>query len=235
MSTELKGISVIVFLYIVLTLMFTATVEAKTIILKTTNTINVDGAINSQSMKDVKKRVLELVYKRGKKDYPLYLVIDSPGGSIYAGNKLINLLDTVDNLHTITIFAASMGSGIVQSVKGKRYITKNGIMMFHRAKGQFAGQFNDGEVEKQLELWKKIVTQMEQTNADRLKIPLIEYKKRVKDEYWLTAKDSIKDNAADKVVKIKCTKQLAALEKSISIRTIFGIFERKVNRCPHLR
>lgn len=147
------------------------------------NTVTYRGEINSASATAVMLELQRLSDERGKKDYPIYLVLDSGGGSIYAGDFFIQYMRTLKNIHTISIFSASMAAGIVEAVEGRRYITRNGVLMFHRAKGSFDGQFEEGEVESQLRLWKAIVLNMESINAARCGLPLADYKDKVKNEW----------------------------------------------------
>jgi len=214
---------------------YSAQVFSKTINLKTYNTINVLGPISSNSTKKIKEKLTKLDHFRGKRNYPLYLVIDSPGGSIYAGNQLIDVIKSIKNVKTVTYFAASMASAIVEQTPGTRYIVPSGIMMFHRASGGFQGQFNDGELESQLRLWKAIVTSMEIANAKRIGISLKEYKRKVKDEYWTTAAESVKENVSDEVVLVKCSQKLVKATTTITKRTMFGTSSIEVSKCPTLR
>jgi ATP-dependent protease ClpP protease subunit len=62
---------------------------------------------------------------------PIYLSLFTPGGSILAGNLLINFLQSLDReIHTISVFAASMGFVIAQSLDN-RYAVPGAIMMAH--------------------------------------------------------------------------------------------------------
>jgi len=90
--------------------------------------------------------------------------------------------------------------------------------MAHRARGSVSGQFESGELEQRLAMWKKIVRKMEQTNADRMQISLDEYKKRVKDEWWSFGQDLIKDNMVDRIVPVKCSALLVEKDRCPLIR-----------------
>ena len=98
-------------------------------------------------------------------------ILDSSGGSIYSGLSFISLMQSVpQKIHCVALFAASMAHSILQACPGKRYVaSNNGVVMIHRAKGMFMGQFNNGEVESQLVFWRKLVGKMEKDNASRMK------------------------------------------------------------------
>ena len=65
----------------------------------------------------------------------IYIVVNSPGGSVTAGMKFITFANGIDNVKTITITAISMGSAIVEALPGERLIVPNATFMFHRAAG----------------------------------------------------------------------------------------------------
>ena len=74
---------------------------------------------------------------------PIYLVLYSPCGSIVAGRELINFLKGLGrDVHTISLFATSMGFHTAQSL-GKRYSLPNGTLMTHKARGGLVESFLD--------------------------------------------------------------------------------------------
>ena len=98
-----------------------------------------------------------------------------------------------------------MAHGIAQAIPGKRYATSNSILMAHRASGGFNGQFNDGELESRLKLWKEIVQRMELRNAERLGLDIKDYKLKVINEWWCTGSNCKKENVVDEIISIKCS------------------------------
>lgn len=209
--------------------------EQRTIELTTTNTVVFRGAVTNQSAQDIALKVFAKHYSRESINEPIYLVLDSPGGSITAGNNLIEFLKTIPNLHTITIFAASMAHGIAQALPGKRYIANHGIMMAHRASVRMGGQINDGEFESRLKMIKEIVERMERRNASRIGISIEKYRQRVKDEWWTTSSSCKKENHCDAVVAIKCSPDLVKSRVSGIINSMFSSKEVKFSGCPLIR
>ncbi len=213
----------------------TASQPDEHIVLTPKNTVTFRGVIDERSTMAVQLKLLNLVRQRGASKYPIYLVLDSPGGSIGAGDAFISFVKTLPNIQTISLFAASMAAGIVESLPGRRLITDNGILMFHRAKGQIEGQFEDGEMEQQLAFYKTIVRAMEQRNADRMSLSLAEYKARVKDEYWLFGAQATANNAADAVVQLSCDNALLDEREVITQQIFIFIVKQEFSGCPLLR
>ena len=205
------------------------------IVLGTANTITFRGPVDGSSITRAQLKLVELVKARGSKKYPLYLVLDSPGGSIIAGLAFEDFAKTIPNLHTITIFSASMAAGFVEALPGRRYILDTGILMFHRAKGGFEGQFEEGEVESQLKLWKEIVLKMENDSASRIGIPLSEYKAKVINEWWLFGASAVVQKAADEVVSITCTQDLIDEREIITQRMFIFVSTSEYSGCPLFR
>lgn len=167
---------------------------------------------------------------------PLYLVLDSPGGSIDAGLDLINFVDTMENVHTISMYAASMAHGFAQSIKGKRFVTKSGTMMAHRASVRMSGQISNGEFESRLKMLRQIVSILEKANAKRIGISLEKYKAKVKDEWWCVGKSCVDQNIADEVITIKCSDKLISSREIQTITNFFGQTRVvKYSGCPLFR
>lgn len=199
-----------------------------------TNVCSLIGTVDRNSVQELKLCFADKVVKRGRKTYPLYLYINSGGGDVAAGLDFIEYAENIPNLHTVTKFAASMAAAIVEHLPGKRYITKHGVMMFHRARGSVSGQFEKGELESRLRLWKSIIRKFEQVQADRIGITLKEYKKRRKDEWWVYGSDNISQNTADEIKSLTCSPYLMKQFKEVKERTIFGTFKYKKYECPIL-
>lgn len=213
---------------------FSVSAYATEVVFTTYNMCAIEGEIDGYSMSETKACLAEKVIKRKNKNYPIYLYINSPGGSVYDGLKFIEFAKTIPNLHTVTSFAASMAAGIVEGLPGKRYGVENNIMMFHRATGSVSGQLEDGELEVRLKLWKQIIRSMEQTNADRIGITLQDYKSRILNEWWTFGQDSISTNVLDQIVVAKCSTKLASTSRVEKVLTFFGEFEETVYDCPLL-
>lgn len=215
--------------------MFTAVASAQsTVKLGTANTVTLRGPIDEKTAQETALEVLRLDRLRGTQDYPIYLVLDSPGGSIEAGENMIEIIKTVPNLKTVTIFAASMASAIVEALPGERLILSSGVQMFHRAKGGVSGQFETGELESRLDFYKRYVRRMEGRNASRMGINLSQYKKLVKDEYWISGSDTL-GVGADRIVSLQCSEALTEKKQTVVMEVFIFQITLEYSGCPLLR
>jgi ATP-dependent protease ClpP protease subunit len=210
--------------------------QARSVLLEEKNSVQLRNEVNDSTITKLQFELAQKVADRGSKDYTIYLVLDSPGGSIDSGLNFIEFAKSFKNVETITIFAASMAAGIVEALPGKRLIIESGVLMFHRASGGIQGQFEDGELESRLNLYKKIVRGMEQTNADRMQMSLELYKLLVKDELWITGGQSVGDGAADEVITLVCSQELinSKIDESFSIMGLFEI-DVSFSGCPLIK
>lgn len=205
------------------------------VILNSANTVTIRGEISASSVTVAQLQLAKLAVKRGAKNYPLYLVLDSPGGSIEAGFMFIEFTKMIRNLHTISIFSASMASAIVESLPGRRLVTENGTLMFHQAYAGAEGTVEVGSLESRVYYIKRRVQALERANSNRMKMDIAKYKDLVSREMWLDADDSVKNNAADAKVDIICTPELVASTTQVGYASIFGQVVFQFSNCPLFR
>jgi len=203
-------------------------VPVETLNLNKNNTLIFREDYNPVSVAKLQKEMLSKVSGGAKH---IFLALDTPGGDIRAGNSLNSLAQGLGiKVDTITIFAASMGFGTAQSL-GTRYIQPHGVMMAHRARvGGVDGQI-PGEFLTAAGMLLDLVYGMERSNAARLGLTFEDYTALVKDEYWVTGADAVKQGAADKVANIRCASDLLGTSEQI---INLGFFTVKViySDCP---
>lgn len=222
------------FSLIFLFLFFASTALANTITLTTKNSASLVGEVDARSFRMVTKDLSALIQLRRSCNTPIYLILDTPGGSIYWGTKLISYAESICNLHTISLYAASMGSAIAQQLPGNRYVTRTSVVMFHRASAGISGQVGSGELESRLRFVQEMVKQLEVANSSRIGISLEDYQKKVKDEWWAYGKEAVDNNMADEVVSVKCSTALQKKTFSRTYQTMLGPVTVENSKCPLL-
>lgn len=204
--------------------------ELPVIVLSESNTVILRGPVTGESIAAVGNKVIEL-NRSLPKDKNIILVLDTPGGSISAGNELIELIEGLPRkVVTVTIFAASMGYQIAQALD-TRYILQTGTLMSHRAAiGGLGGQV-PGEANSRLNWITQAVELMEKKTSKRVGMSLKEYKEAIRDELWLTGENAVRQNHADQVVRALCDDSLSGTEE-VDINTMFGTVKATVSKCP---
>ncbi len=208
------------------------TLALSQITLTKNNHVLFKGVVNDASVGKASRDLLKLSFKTKPGD-TIYLILDSPGGSVYAGLNFVQLFATIPrNVSCIALRAHSMAHHFLQACPGKRYGVSNMASMAHRASGGFRGTFNKGQVEQQLELWTGIVQSMEKVNAKRMGLSLEKYQSYAKDEYWCHGYDCVKKNFVDSIQTVGCSEKLVNEETSRTVNSFFGSYKIYESACP---
>jgi len=129
----------------------------------------------------------------------VYLVLDSPGGSVVDGAKLINYVKYSDvTIDTVCDgMCASMAFHIHQVGK-KRLMTNKSILMAHPASSGMQGTLEQmGNLLRTLTLY---VDRLDFDVAKRVGIPFDKFKERVATEMWIESQDALSENFCDGIV-----------------------------------
>ncbi len=110
--------------------------------------IFLNGAVNDDSAYAIVAALLKLEEMDKKK--PIWLYINSPGGSVYDGLGILGVMETIaPPVHTVvTGLAASMGAFLLGAgLKGKRYALPYARIMIHQPSGGSKGQATDIKIQ----------------------------------------------------------------------------------------
>ncbi len=148
----------------------------------------------------------QILYLESISNDDISIYIDSPGGSVYSGLGLLDVMEYVNSdIETInTGLAASMAAIILCSgAKGKRKALKRSRTMIHQPLGYggWVQQASDMEIEAREinELKKELYEIISKSTGQK-------YDKVYKDgdrDYWMTSKDALDYGMIDKIIKSK--------------------------------
>lgn len=179
----------------------------------------------------VSKKTLEIMAK-SLKTSPLYLVLDTPGGSVMAGLRFVDSVKSLGvPVHTITLFAASMGYQFVQEL-GTRYITPSGTLMSHRGfVGGISGQV-PGELNARVGHIQLILSGMSDRASKRIGVSKESYDASIINELWLDGTTAVNLKHADAIANVKCDKELLKGSFQQEVNTLFGVVVIEYSKCP---
>lgn len=198
--------------------------KTKTEVLSKGNLLVLNGPIDGESVSALIKQARQIDAEldsipnrlKGNDSTHIKLFVFSPGGEIQAGMEMLEALKGLKHkVDTITLFAASMAFQTVEAL-GDREILGSGVLMSHRAAGQFEGFFGGAEPSQltaRYQLWLDRVTEFDKNTVERTngKQTLDSYRKQYAEEMWLTGKKSVEQGYADEVVQVRCDSSLSGV------------------------
>lgn len=130
---------------------------------------------------------------------PAFLVIDTYGGSVDAGMKLVETIKTLQSPLTCVIdhSAFSMGA-IIASFCPRLLIQRQAQIMFHEA--SFSIEGNETHVRIRREIIQKKIDAIDEEVAERLGITVAKFKALKHDEWWLSARDAAANGFVSSIV-----------------------------------
>ncbi len=133
---------------------------------------------------------------------PIYLYINSPGGSITSGMAIYDTMQHIKS-EVVTICvgqAASMGSFLLAAgSKGKRMALPHSRIMIHQPSGGTRGQATDIEIEAKEII--RIRHQLNQIYADRTGQSLAKIEKDMDRDYFMSAQEAKDYGLIDRVIE----------------------------------
>lgn len=203
----------------------------KPIVLTEKNHVLLSGPVTDKSVAEVQAS-LGKVAASAPTGSIVYLVLDTPGGSVLAGNQLADFGKSLRvSIKPICLFCASMGYHLFQSFD-ERLVQSSSILMSHRASlGGVEGQI-PGELLTRVKFYTDLTHEMDVKVAKRVGLSTEAYKALIYDELWLTGEQAVATKHADKIVKIVCEEKLLKEFRHEMVNTIFGPVEITMSRCP---
>jgi ATP-dependent Clp protease protease subunit len=161
----------------------------------------------SGAIRDLTPQIMALKEMAEDSSDPIYVVLDSPGGSVMGGTEFITAMKSV-KAPVVTICAtlcASMAF-IIHQYGSQRWVTDHAILMSHPAS---IGGGMGGEVDKVLsglQIIQRFVDKHNLYISKRVKMSYEEFKARSSIEMWLMSDEAIERGFADKAVSLSFEK-----------------------------
>jgi ATP-dependent Clp protease, protease subunit len=134
-------------------------------------------------------------------DKDVYIYVNSPGGSVYAGLAIYDTMQYIKpDVQTICVgIAMSMGALLLGGgAKGKRLALPNAKILIHQVSSGFQGQATDIEIQARETINMK--RRMEEILAHHSEQPLEKVSKDMERDYFMTAQEAKDYGIIDTVV-----------------------------------
>lgn len=160
----------------------------------------------------------------------IYIYINSPGGSLLSGFKIINAIRN-SGKHVVCIadYAASMAFSIFQSCN-ERYVVEGAIIMQHQASMQVDGKLS--EIEGELAFVHKLAKKLNEWDARRIGLSLKDFQDKIEHDWWMFDSEAVEQRAADKQIGVRCTSDLAQAIDTTTMMSMFGPVTLTWSACP---
>lgn len=167
-----------------------------TLDLPASRTVQLIGEVGSDSFQ-IAQRITNLDQSSGA----IYLLINSPGGSVLDGASIVAALEAAKNpVYTVCIQICASMAAIIHQYGTKRLMLNHSNLMFHEAAGSLGGQFN--QMKSRMKWIDRYVTKFDIDIATRVGIQPEKFLAMLPNEIWIDAEDAVKQNYADKIVNI---------------------------------
>ena len=160
--------------------------------------IFLSGPINDQSANLIVAQLLFLDSQ--DKEKPMYLYINSPGGSVTAAMAILDTMNHVKaEVATVCVGLAASAAAVILSAgeKGKRSALKNAEVMIHQPHGGVEGQVSDIAIAAKR--MNDIKARMNKILAGNTGKPLEKIAEDVERDKYMTADEAKKYGIIDKI------------------------------------
>lgn len=184
-----------------------ASIPVRTLDTKGAAIVQFNSEVNEKTV-DTAIDEIKAANKAGKYNR-IYLTLDSPGGSVYDGGRLIAAMGAskLPVYTVVTGLAASMAAMITEYGK-ERYMLDRTTIMFHPASMQvmIAGEVD--KVVSRLTYGKHTIDKMDLHTAIRSGFTYADFKARTESELWDDAEDALREHLIDAIVDLDFVKQI---------------------------
>jgi len=145
--------------------------------------------------------IAEDIRKKSKTNSELYLIIDSPGGSVMDGAMILSAIESSSaKVNTVCAGLCASMAFVIHQYGAKRLAVDRSVLMAHPASAGLQGTL--GQMESRLSFINRYVEKMDTHIAARVGMPLEAFKALTVSEYWIDAEDALGKHFVDGIVDV---------------------------------
>lgn len=155
------------------------------------------GEVNS-SVLEISNKIIELNRVSSE---PIYLLINSPGGSVFDGNLLLSAIQASKApVHTVCVGICASMAAITLEYGKTRLALDRTIVMFHDAAGALQGKVEG--MNSMLQFIRRDLERTDRYIVSRSKLSYDQFQLYVNQDLWLSAEDALEFGLIDAIVTL---------------------------------
>lgn len=182
--------------------------KIRTLEIDLSRTINLEGPISFNAI-DASIRLAIMNQESSK---PITILLNSPGGSVIAGARLISAMQASKaKVNTVCLSMCASMAFMIHQYGSERLALDRAILMSHPASVGYSGDVD--RIMSFIGTIQRYTNKLEAEVSKRIGISFDEYKKKSSVEYWVDSEDALRDNVVDGLVNLTTQDSLAELAK----------------------
>lgn len=172
----------------------------KTLKLNEKRVVKIEGPIGFY--KEVDETVKNKLKELGESEEPMFVLINSPGGSVHVGNEIVSLMQAANGpVYTVCVSLCASMAAIILEHGTKRFALDRTVVMFHDAAGGAEGSL--GQMNSLLQFYRRVIEKTNRYIAERSLMKYEAFMDLQKDNLWIDAEDAKNLNLLDDLVRLK--------------------------------
>jgi len=154
---------------------------------------------------EVNQGVADRLRALSQKNRPIFLFIDSPGGSVVIGGSILTAMEESESpVYTVCLRICASMAAMIHQYGTNRYMVDRSVLMFHRASGSAQGYVE--EMDSRITFFKRYVHKINERVAKRTGNDVAALEYLYASEKWLDAEDANLINFSDATVRLNLEK-----------------------------
>jgi ATP-dependent Clp endopeptidase proteolytic subunit ClpP len=171
--------------------------------------------------------VAQAIKQASSRGEEVYLLIDSPGGSVITGGAIISAMEASPvPVNTVCLqLCASMGA-MIHQYGTKRYTVNRSLLMFHDAAGGFPGPFQ--QVVSRMNMINRYVNKMFSHVAKRTGQQYKDFMQKIGPEIWVDGEDAVAQKYSEGLINVVYNDNEAVNPPSLDILRIKEEIKKRI-------
>lgn len=171
--------------------------RVKTINLNPDRTILILGEIGNNAL-TAAQTIKEL---EDQSNDPIYLILDSPGGSVIDGNVLVSAIESSSApVYTVCHRICASMAAVIHQYGKQRMMVDRSVLMFHQASASSQGTID--EMKSMTDFLYNYIEKTERFIANRAGMPYDQYKLSNMKNIWIDSEDATAKKFNDQIISI---------------------------------